>query len=72
MSPGSRRADAYWGTIMPSPGPWEDTPRWMFWRPTKRRRAWRLNWDAVLWISGYEYQHPAFVAREFLEKNFGK
>lgn len=53
-------------------GVWEDTPKWMFWKPSKRRLRLpphtRRNGGSV--PSLYEYQHPAFVAREFLEKSF--
>lgn len=50
---------------MPSNGPWEPTPRWLFWRPTMRRKTWRLDGD--VWLPCYDHQHPAFVAREALE-----
>lgn len=53
------------------PGPWSDTPRWMFWKPTRRRISWKLLHDRM-WLPRYEYQHPAFEAREILEKSFGK
>lgn len=26
-------------------GPWQETPRWMFWRPMMRRRHWRWRVD---------------------------
>jgi hypothetical protein len=47
---------------------WEDTPRWMFWKPTKRRLVIPARGGKPL----FEYQHPAFVAREIMEKRFGQ
>lgn len=44
---------------------WEDTPRWMFWKPAKRRLIIPPRVSST--HSLYEYQHPAFVAREALE-----
>lgn len=54
--------------MMPNLGAWEPTPRWIFWQPTMRRRSWKLDGD--MWLPAYEYQHPAFVAREILEERF--
>lgn len=56
----------------PAIGQWEDTPRWMFWKPTKRRVRRRYPLHSVDYYdrSFYEYQHPAFVAREILENTF--
>lgn len=56
--------------LPPSAGPWEPAPRWMFWRPTMRRWRWGLNRGKDTWLRRYEYQHPAFVAREALAKQF--
>lgn len=49
---------------------WEDTPTWMFWKPTKRRLL-SLGTCRCHASGLYEYQHPAFVAREIMEKTFG-
>jgi hypothetical protein len=54
-------------------GAWEITPRWLFWKPERRRQITLMckcggcppRWEK------YEYQHPAFVAREALEKRYG-
>ncbi len=54
----------------PGPGSWERRPWWQFWRPAMCRRVWRLTADDTLWIQVWEYQHPAFVARDMLEKRF--
>lgn len=54
---------------MPCPGPWHATPRWLFWRATMRRQTWEYDTSGI-WLPCYEYQHPAFVAREFLEETF--
>lgn len=47
---------------------WEPTPWWMFWRPAMRRLVVPPNYGKPL----FEYQHPAFVAREILEKRFAQ
>lgn len=51
---------------MPPVGAWEKTPWWIFWQPALRRRSWINGGD--IWLPGYEYQHPAFAAREILEQ----
>lgn len=45
---------------------WEETPRWMFWKPAMRRLVIPPRYGRGM----FEYQHPAFVAREILEKRF--
>lgn len=63
-------------SVMPNVGPWEPTPWYWFWRARMRRQTWRL-YDGTdrdspgnMWIKCFEYQHPAFVAREILEDKF--
>lgn len=56
------------GHITPSQA-WEDTPAWMFWKPVKRRMK-VLGTCRCCPTGLYEYQHPAFVAREILENRF--
>lgn len=54
---------------------WEDTPKWMFWKPVKRRIAVKASKGCYGRCCGrefYDYQHPAFVAREILEERFGQ
>lgn len=57
---------------MPNPGDWHVTPRWIFWRPTRRRNSWYLDRTTSTWYPCWEYQHEAFVAREALENRFGR
>lgn len=57
-------------TVMPPVGPWEKTPWWIFWQPSLRRQSW-IDGGAI-WLPGYEYQHPAFAAREVLDSEFNR
>ncbi len=52
-------------------GPWAPTPWWMFWKPALCRKTWLLDGHREMWMPVYEYQHPAFAAREALEQRFG-
>lgn len=52
---------------------WEATPKWMFWKPTMRRivvKSFNGCYGSCCNTEFYEYQHPAFVAREVLENAF--
>lgn len=67
--PPGKRSDHFPGQ-MPVEGPWMPTPAWLFLKPTMRRRSWWLDGTNSLWRPCWEYQHPAFVAREIMEKSF--
>lgn len=59
-------------TMMPRQGKWEQTPRWMIFKPSMRRKSWKLvgaspDSPGDMWLPVWEYQHEAFVAREALE-----
>jgi hypothetical protein len=51
---------------------WEKTPWWMIWKPSMRRVSqYVFKKRSGKFIGAiYEYQHPAFVAREALAKRF--
>lgn len=62
-----RHKHAFWyDPVVGGTSDWEETPWWMFWRPAMRRLVIPPRHGKPL----FEYQHPAFVARENLEKRF--